>query len=414
MAAFENLPKEIRADAPLWGLVVDLPAERPVDVTVKLRDDLGQTWRSNATFRSSPEGTLDLAGAKPVEAAWKGSDAYGTYWSMGLVSPNERSPMPYFDAATASLDPLRLELEARVDGAPVARGEVERRFVFRCSKEEWRNDDLVANLFVPVHPTASQGVLVIGGSSGGFAWSSQVAALIAASGRAALAVAYFDWQGAYGLSTSIAEISLETFVRALDRLKGDPRVLDDDLAVVGYSKGAEATLLLAAEREDVRKVVAYAPSSHVWESVRADPFEPPRSSWTWGGEPLPFARFDADEEFYRTLDKTRLRPFHERALENEGAIRQARIPVERTDADILLVSGTADGLWPSTPMCETVTRELKDAGRESQVQHVAFEGAGHFFFVPGMPVNRMDGTPLVNAYADRKGWGATREHLGVS
>ena len=105
MAAFENLPKEIRADAPLWGRVVDLPAERLVDVTVRLRDDLGQTWQSNATFRSSPEGTLDLAGAKPLAAAWMGSDAYGTYWSMELVSPNERFPMPYFDAATASLEP---------------------------------------------------------------------------------------------------------------------------------------------------------------------------------------------------------------------------------------------------------------------------------------------------------------------
>lgn len=414
MAAIENLPKEARADAPLWGRVVDLPADRLVDVTVKLRDDLGQTWRSAATFRSSPEGSLDLAAAKPVEAAWVGSDAYGMYWSMELASPNEGFPMPYFDAATASLDPLRLELDVSVEGTSVARGEVERRFFFRCTKEEWRDDGLVANLFVPVHPATSQGVLVIGGSAGGFAWSNQVASLIAASGRAALAVAYFDWQGAYGLPTDIAEIPLETFVRALERLKSDPRVLDEDLTVVGYSKGAEAALLLAAEREDVRKVVAYAPSSHVWESARADPSEPSRSSWTRGGEPLPFARFDADEDFYRTLDKTRLRPFHERALEDEGAIRETRIPVERTDAEILLVSGTADSLWPSTPMCETIVRTLKDAGRASQVQHVPFEGAGHFFFVPGMPVNRLDGSPLVNAYADRKGWGATRKHLGLS
>jgi len=414
MAAFENLPEEIRADAPLWGRVVDLPANCPVDVTVKLRDDFGQEWRSDATFRSSPTGTLDLAGAKPVEAAWVGSDAYGTYWSMELSSPNQGYPMPYFDAATASLDPLRLELDARVEGMSVAWAEVERRFVSRCTKEEWRDEELIANLFVPAYPATSQGVLVIGGSAGGFAWSNQVAALIAASGRAALAVAYFDWQGAYSLPTSITEIPLDTFARALDHLKKDPRVLDDDLAVVGYSKGAEAALLLAAEREDVRKVVAYAPSSHVWESARADPSEPPRSPWTWGGEPLPFARFDADADFYRTLDKTRLRPFHERALEDEGAIRQARIPVERTDAEILLVSGTADSLWPSTPMCETIIRTLKGAGRGSQARHVTFEGAGHYFFVPGMPVNRLDGTPLVNAYADRKVWGATRKHLGLS
>ena len=81
----------------------------------------------------------------------------------------------------------------------------------------------------------SAGVLVLAGSEGGFAWSNQIAALIAASGRAALALAYFDWEGHYGLPRSLTEVPLELFDQALDRLKKHPRVTDE-FALVGFSK----------------------------------------------------------------------------------------------------------------------------------------------------------------------------------
>lgn len=413
MVAFKNLPQEIRADAPLWGQVIDLPEDRPVRIEAKLRDGSGHVWRSEAVYRPSPEGIVDLAGTQPVEAGWSGSDAYGLYWSMEPTQSEVESSAPLFEMATASLEPLPVELVVHVEGGVVVHERLERRFISRCTTEAWR-DEFVANLFVPIDAAASQGTLVIAGSAGGFAWSNQVAALIAASGRAALAVAYFDWQGAYGLPTSITEIPLETFSRALDRLKRDPRILKEDLAVIGYSKGAEAALLLATKREDVRKVVAFAPTAYIWESVRMDLSESPRSSWTWNGIPVPYIRFAADETFYHTFDKTRLRPFHERALADPAAIREARIPVEDTAAQLLLISGTEDSVWPAGPMAESIVRALRDVGRADQVRHATFEGAGHTFFPPGGPAFRMGGTPAANAYADRKSWGVLRKHLDLS
>ncbi len=267
---------------------------------------------------------------------------------------------------------------------------------------------------MPVYPDATQGVLVIGGSTGGFTWSNQVAALIAASGRAALAVAYFDWTGKYGLPTNLSEIPLEVFSSALDRLAGHPQVLTDDLSIVSFSKGTEAALLLATERNDIRKVVAYAPSAYVWESAQMSVAEPAKSSWTWRGEPLPFARFDADEDFYKTFDKTKLRTFHERALADEEVKRRARISAERSKANVLLLSGSEDSLWPAGSMSETIVKRFEEVGKASQVEHLSFENVGHSFFVPGLPANRADGVWEANARADKQAWGALRRHLCLS
>ena len=141
--------------------------------------------------------------------------------------------------------------------------------------------------------------------------------------------------------------------------------------------------------------------------------EPAKSSWTWQGEPLPFVRFDADEEFYRTFDKTRLHTFHERALEDEEVSRRSRIPIERLNAQLLLLSGTADGTWPADLMADTLVQTFREVGKASQAEHLSFEYAGHAFFVPGLPANQEDGIRGANAYADKKAWGALRRYLGL-
>ena len=161
-------------------------------------------------------------------------------------------------------------------------------------------------------------------------------------------------------------------------------------------------------------MVAYAPSAYVWEAARLNPDEEAKSSWTWQGEPLPFARFDADEDFYRTFDKTKLRAFHERALEDEEVRRRARIPVERSNAQILLLSGMEDGTWHAGSMSDTIIKKFEEVGRASQVEHLSFDSVGHSLFVPGLPTNQADGLQEANAQADRKAWGALREHLCLS
>ena len=145
-----------------------------------------------------------------------------------------------------------------------------------------------------------------------------------------------------------------------------------------------------------------------------NPNEPVRSSWTWQGDALPFVEVAADESFYRSFDKTALGPFHERALGEtaDGDLEAARIRVEDINADILLLSGTEDSIWPSSNMSKTITSRLKTQGKEAK--HLSFDGAGHSFSVPGTPATKLDGKPAANAYADRKSWGALRARLGLA
>ena len=241
MANFKNLPTKARFDAPLWGQLGGLPNNQAVDISVQLRTASGDVWQAQATFLSSDDTFIDLAGGPPSGADWIGSDAYGLYWSMLRKTP-QNDWGSSFEGVTASLEPLTTEVTAYIGQDVIATGNFERQFLFRAEKEEWR-DDIIANLFLPAFQEASGAVLVIGGSEGGFAWSNQVAALIAASGSAALAVAYFDWQGVYSLPTSLSEIPLEVFTEALDRMKQDARI-KGDLAIVGFSKGSEGRSLV--------------------------------------------------------------------------------------------------------------------------------------------------------------------------
>jgi dienelactone hydrolase len=428
MPAFAHLPRDVRGDAPLWGHLTGVPRRTPVRVVARAHDDSGRTWESAAGYRATPEGVVDLAASAPSEAAWTGSDAYGLSGSMQPVTLHNATQTGAETASAEdtflmsplqeSLAPLPVDLVAEVEGAPMASARFERRFLSRCAQEDWRGE-LTANLFVPDRPDRPgpwPATLILGGSGGGFAWANQVAALIAASGRPALALAYFDWGGVHGLPTSITEIPLETFTAALDRLMADRRLVSDDLAIVGYSKGAEAALLVAARRPEIRRVVAYAPSAYTWEAARMDPNAPAHSSWSWAGRPLPFAPLEIEPAFYASFDKTLLLAAHERTLgdaRRASAVAEARIPVHEIGAEVLLMSGTADRVWPSTAMAESIVGAYRDAGQEARVRHLAFEGARHYFMPPGMPAARSDGTPAANAYADRKAWGALRAHLAL-
>ena len=68
-------------------------------------------------------------------------------------------------------------------------------------------------------------------------------------------------------------------------------------------------------------------------------------------------------------------------------IESAEIPVELAVA-MLLVSGGADAMWPSTPMAEMVERRAEHFRSRQPVVHLRYPHAGHVGSGP-------PGTPLV-------------------
>jgi dienelactone hydrolase len=240
------------------------------------------------------------------------------------------------------------------------------------------------------------------------------ARLLARRGALALAL---QWFGGPGQSPGICAIPLETFTAAIDWLveQGSQRI-----GIVGLSKGAEAALLVAVRDARVDAVVAISPSSVAWANVGpgydgAD--YPYRSSWTWGGQPLPFVPYDEawapsgqQPIGFRPLYEASLRAFPEAAV-------AATIPIERARGDVLLIAGGDDALWPSASFAETLAARRHAAGRH--VGLITHPDAGHRPIFPDetppAPSTAVahGGSPTADAALGRAAWPAVLARLNL-
>ncbi|EJC79487.1 dienelactone hydrolase-like enzyme [Rhizobium leguminosarum bv. trifolii WSM2297] len=221
------------------------------------------------------------------------------------------------------------------------------------------------------------GVIVLAGSSGRV--DETRAKLFASRGATAIAL---RWFGGEGQVPGICEVPLESFLAATDHLVelGCKRIV-----FVGTSKGAEAALLAAVHDARVNAVVAMSPSSVVWGNIGPglDGISwPERSSWTLHGKPLPFISSDpAWVPEYRDGLVT-YRGLFERCLDvHDSEIEAATIPLEKTAADIMLVAGCDDALWPSDRFAKSIVRRRSDAGLPTRL--ILGEDAGHRILLPG-------------------------------
>ena len=110
----------------------------------------------------------------------------------------------------------------------------------------------------------------------------------------------------------------------------------DRLGVIGTSRGGRLALLLGAHYPDLQAVVSYVGSGLVFPSPAG-----PEPAWTFRGKPLPWIsnRFDILQADPEQFDK-------------------AEIPVERTNGPVLLISGDADQVWPSTQLSQVAMDRL--------------------------------------------------------
>jgi dienelactone hydrolase len=226
---------------------------------------------------------------------------------------------------------------------------------------------IVGRFFWPQSSEPSAAILVLGGSDGGLGYASSLGPHLAASGYAVLALAYFH-KGS--LPSALTEIPLEYFDVAVHWLESHPRIVPSRLGVFGFSKGAEAALLLAARNASIRAVAVAAPSCVVWEGLNR--YRPTgRSSWSVKGIPAPYVPYD------RSIKKSSPVAMYTRSLDAAGALHDTRIPVENINGPILLLSGDADRLWPSSRMAEQIMSRLEQQGFSHAHQHVSYPGAGH-------------------------------------
>jgi dienelactone hydrolase len=123
-------------------------------------------------------------------------------------------------------------------------------------------------LFLPAGSGRHPAVIVMGGSEGGVEWSAPWGVPLAQRGFVVLALAYF---GTDPLAARLQSIPLEYFTRAIESLQRHPRVDPDRLGLMGFSKGAEGALLIAAMHSSIRAVVATSPSHVARPGITGNP-----------------------------------------------------------------------------------------------------------------------------------------------
>jgi acetyl esterase/lipase len=210
---------------------------------------------------------------------------------------------------------------------------------------------------------------------------------------------------------------LETITTAITRLlqQGCERIV-----LVGTSKGAEAALLTAVYDSRVDAVVAISPSSVVWGNIgpgRDGEEWPQRSSWTRGGDPLPFVASDPywKREFreglssYRSLYECSLRRF-------ASEVDAATIRVEAAHARIVLVAGTDDALWPSDLFARSIAARLAAVARPAAL--IFHPEAGHRVLLPGETTPRSTrhahgGSDAADMALGRLAWDAIKAVIGA-
>ena len=381
--ALEVHPQTALEDEPLTLFRIrGLRPGQEVDVRATTKTWKGQTWTAVATFRADDRGEVDLATRVPRKGTYHRADPMGLFWSMRPRHP-EKAPvfLPPINGYTVD---LTVEAEGRLLAHTRVQRLLRRPDLF-C--REVRENDLLGVHCSPPGEGPFPAVLLIGGSEGyNPAWLEIRASWWASHGVVAFAQAYY---GTPPLPDHLVRIPIERFLRALAWLRTQPGVDPDRVFILGGSRGSEAALLAAIHADPPPAgVIALMPGHVRWMGL--DFHGGPKPAWTFQGQDLPFVSTGWDPAFLRLMVKhpARLRSAYARRLDR-GIPEEAKIPVERLKAPLLLISGTDDQMWPSTRMAGEIVKRLQAHGMGDRVHHLVLEGAGHLLFYGYRPPVRL-------------------------
>ncbi len=271
--------------------------------------------------------------------------------------------------------------------------------------EKVNKDGVFGNFFPAMADKPRPAILVLGGSEGGLSTDvSRQARALQEVGYNALHLAYHNAPGKPG---KLKNIPVEDFINALDWLKAQDSVDADQIGIIGYSKGAEAALLIATRYSGIRAVVAGMPSSVFWDGMSPENFivSNGSSSWSEGGEPIASLPYGLPED-----DVGMLSVFN-KGLARVDEFPNAVIPIERYDGALLMVCGEIDNLWPSCQMAKDIEARARNKNGPP-VTLLRYPEAGHG--VMGIAADEKDpsirifaqmgGTAKANISARRDSW----------
>jgi len=356
-----------------------------VDVTAVLEDSDGDEFATEATFTADEDGVVDLSEHEPDDGPYEGVEPMGWLWAM---SSDTDAPF----ARLSGLSTLDVTLHAVTEDAEATCTITRVLHDDDIEEHTVDADGIVGTLFVPAGDGPHPGVVELHGSGG--RRGTGTAKLLASRGYATLALTYFG-DDHDALPDDLERIPLSYVDDAADWLRDQPAVADDEVGLVGSSRGAELALLVGAHYDWVGAVVSYA-GSVPWDTPSGEP------AWIHDGDVVPHITAEEAPRF-EDLD--------------EKPVADVVPPVERTNGPILLLSGGDDGVWNSRRLSEAVADRLRDREFPHDFDHRTYDDCGHLIGTPYAPLAGIDeteragGTARGTVRASEDAWPAVLEAL---
>jgi dienelactone hydrolase len=376
---FAVAPSEPLIDEPVRIIVGGLAANSPITLRAKSEAQDHLWWRSEIVINSGPDGQIDLGAKAPEAGSYQGIDAMGIFWSMKPDKEPKNADHSFFTVRDF-FEAIDTNIDVVESGQVVGSVTIKRRYSktgVKCTP--FKDAGLYGILCFPDDGRRHPGVLVIGGSEGGVGLPN-VTVLLASHGFTAVSLSYF---GESGQPTTLQNIPLEYFKRAVDWMLTLPEIRSRRIAVFGVSRGTEVALQLAAMSSVIDAVVARSPSLVRWEGISAHGL-PGGPAWTLSGKPLPYIPNRVPLWFWTQYfwdkaisEPVRQTPLFLYDLSVFGATDSAEIPVENIHGPILLLSGKDDQIWPGDMMADKLMDRLKQYGHAYHDVHLPYDQVGH-------------------------------------
>ncbi|HBG4644376.1 TPA: acyl-CoA thioesterase/BAAT N-terminal domain-containing protein [Clostridioides difficile] len=368
-------------DERLKIMVSDLIPNTKLKISVKMEFPWckGEEFSSYGVFCSNEKGEVDLDLVEPIEGTYKADNC------MGLIYSLEKSKTEGKNfAENISIDkPIIMNM---IFETSIERKEVELKRIFKSEDitTKYISDEFIGKLFYKQNSN-NKTILMLGGSDGNLDALDLLAAPLASRGFNVLTVAYFALEG---LPDKLEEVSLEYFEKVFEWISENEITSTKEIFVHGTSKGGELAFLLASRYEQIKKVVVSQPHIYCFQALNGLMSGNDTSSWSYKGEPFPYIKVDNDiffEEQKKNISKGI--PFgfnstYKKSLKRAENRKEARIKIENSKADILMIAGKEDNIWNSYEACLKALEIFEENNYPYNVELLTYNNMGHPLPIP--------------------------------
>ncbi|WP_297421093.1 acyl-CoA thioesterase/bile acid-CoA:amino acid N-acyltransferase family protein [Clostridium sp.] len=341
---------------------------------------LGEEYSSYGVFISNEQGEVDLDLVKPLEGTYKANDSMGLIYSLKKSKTEGKNIAENISIDKPMIINMVFEASNEREEINLKRSFKSKDVIIKHIYEEGFSGELFYK-----EKSNDKTVLMLGGSSGDAQSLSLLAAPLASKGFSVLIVPYFASEG---LPDKLEKVPLEYFEKVFKWIENNEIVRSKEILLHGTSKGAELALLLASRYKEIKKVVAVEPHAYCFQALDGMMSGRNTSSWSYKGDSIPYIEVDNNiffEDQKKAIEKGI--PFgfastYKKSIERATNKEEARIKVENSEADILMVSGKEDNIWNSYDGCLVILDNLKKSEYKYNVESLTFDKMGHPMPVP--------------------------------